>query len=191
MSNSRPTSALEQQRYMLDDLTQNCQRMSASLPPDDWDLELPPLRLERKPSGILVPSAPATPTIELTRPHSSADANTSRPRNAGEEERGLLTYSSQGKQSGDADERVVLNSSGGRGQSQSSGEKWWRRICCYPCRRRDGDASNQATASSKSTAERIKDTIKHISPLGKNSNGEHNAWWRRKERQVSGDEPLL
>jgi hypothetical protein len=39
--------------YMLDDLTRNCQRLSASLPPDGWDPDLPAVRIARQPSGIL------------------------------------------------------------------------------------------------------------------------------------------
>ncbi|KAF2676100.1 hypothetical protein K458DRAFT_397248 [Lentithecium fluviatile CBS 122367] len=52
MSNSRPTSPLEH-HYMLDDLTQNCQRLSARLLPDGWDPEMPAVRIERQPSGMI------------------------------------------------------------------------------------------------------------------------------------------
>ena len=38
--------------YMLNDIAVHAQRLSAVLPPDDWDLEAPRSRLERQPSGV-------------------------------------------------------------------------------------------------------------------------------------------
>jgi hypothetical protein len=37
---------------MLSDIVANTQRLSAALPPDDWDLEVPRPLLERQPSGV-------------------------------------------------------------------------------------------------------------------------------------------
>ena len=40
--------------YMLDHLTADAQRISASLPPDDWDSEVVVLDLQRNSNGLVV-----------------------------------------------------------------------------------------------------------------------------------------
>lgn len=49
---SQPDSPLDSP-FMLDDFTKNCQRLSASLPPDGWDPELPVVHVQRRDSGLL------------------------------------------------------------------------------------------------------------------------------------------
>ncbi|KAF2634882.1 hypothetical protein P280DRAFT_523701 [Massarina eburnea CBS 473.64] len=191
MSTSRPGSSLTCP-FMLEDLAINCRRMSASLPPDDWDPNLPAIQLRRVGSGFLVPSihsaSPPTPTIEVARPRPSADINGRRTRDLRDEERGLLTKMRDNINTDEA--QNGLHEEGKRRHQKR--KRWWRLMCCWPYHRRSRGEPETITATcSKSIFERIKKGIKHLWPFRKGPSRPHNVWWRRKGRNASGSERLL
>jgi hypothetical protein len=171
--------------YMLDDLTRNCQRLSASLPPDGWDPDLPAVRIARQPSGIIecvaLKQAFAVKFTErddsAARLDSRKDVPTAGTEAVGEQDR-LLSAGGVERQLEDG--RVELENQGEqRGVFQSL-----KRLVWNNWRRSD---TKSCTPSKKSILQRLKNGLRHLWPCQDSGSKRRT----RAKRQTPGTEPLL
>jgi hypothetical protein len=185
-SQSRPTSALEHP-YMLDDLTQNCQRLSARLPPDNWDPDLPAVRIKRQVSGIIrfvawnnsATNFLAERDYSTDVPEMGRDAATAETRVVGEED-SLL--SANNAQRGYTEQR---QEKGGHSESQSifqSVGSW-----VWPRRTRQQSAPVDSVPAT-TVLHRVRNNLKQLWPFRASDSGK-----RPDIRRVGplGSEPLL
>lgn len=160
---------------MLDDLTENFQRLSVNLPPDGWDLDAPTVRVQRQASGVL-DLRPIDGTANEPNDASRSDDNLAR--GGRDEEDGLLESVDQRGLNGEGNDD--------RGQRKSM-LSFLKRCVCHR-HRRSRSISSVASSMSASIYESFKTSLKSMWPFSKRNSDNRR---RRKRRKISGTELLL
>ncbi|KAF2712911.1 hypothetical protein K504DRAFT_124988 [Pleomassaria siparia CBS 279.74] len=149
---------------MLEDLTDSFQRLSATLPPDDWASEIPALRLQRGGSGLL----------DL-RQNNYAGRDSSRPGigDALHDTDGLLVTAARNSQRREADQNKL---------SEEHRQSWVRIFSCRCCFTHSPTKSTAPKPAS--LFQRIKSSVLYTWPFpGREA--------KRRRGEGSGREQLL
>lgn len=170
---------------MLDDLTANCQRLSAKLPPDGWDANLPAVRITRQLSGILKFVAPEhESTDHLTKRHDSAanlDSNrdivTAGTKATGEQDKLLSAGRAQRRTSEEGGDRVNQNESKCVCQSLKD----------FVLKRWTRSNSTTSIAPQRSVLQRMKNGLRRLWPFQKSDSMRRTSG----QEHAPGTEPLL